>query len=83
MADDNEFNLYTFEQLILNYNLEADGAFNGKEAVDMFTKSLKCCPYRVIFMDVNMPVMGGLEATQQICKVIEEYKQGKLNVSRG
>ncbi len=32
----------------------------------MFREKLKCGGYRLIFMDVNMPVMGGIEATQEI-----------------
>lgn len=37
VADDNEFNLFTLQQLLLSlhFKLEADGACNGKEAADM------------------------------------------------
>lgn len=35
VADDNEFNLFTLQQILLGYKLEADGACNGKEAADM------------------------------------------------
>lgn len=75
VADDNEFNLVTFTQIIKNYNLEADGASNGQEAVEKFRMSLRCCPYRVVFMDVNMPIMDGLEATRNIVKIIKDYSQ--------
>jgi len=52
VADDNEFNLFTLQQVLLNYGLEADGACNGKEAADMVKESLEqCCPYKIIFMD--------------------------------
>ena len=37
VADDNEFNLFTFKQILKNnYNLESDGAFDGQDAVKKF-----------------------------------------------
>ena len=33
-------------------------------------------------MDVNIPVMGGLEMMRQICKVIADYKLVKFNLSQ-
>ncbi len=37
-------------------------ASNGKLAIDMMEKE----PFDVVFMDVEMPVMNGVEATKQI-----------------
>jgi PleD family two-component response regulator len=46
VADDNEFNLLTFRQIIkTRYNLKSDGAINGKDAVEKYEQSLKCHPY--------------------------------------
>ena len=42
-----------------------DSAFNGQQAVDMFKASYKG-GYHMIFMDVMMPVLNGLEATHLI-----------------
>jgi len=61
------------------FKCTVDTAFDGLEAFNMFSaridsaKSSTClnsdCParyYRLIFMDLNMPVMDGFEATTKI-----------------
>lgn len=59
-----------------NFKLEVDEALNGKIALDMFKKGFekKCgCndrAYKLIFMDLQMPVMGGVEASQEIMKLV-------------
>ena len=40
--------------------MESDGASNGLIAFEKVKKSFECCPYKIVLMDVNMPVMGGL-----------------------
>jgi len=62
IVDDEEFNSRYLEVLLHNRVKNIDLARNGQEAVDMaFTKD-----YQMIFMDLKMPVMDGLEATRII-----------------
>jgi len=64
LAEDVEINREIVFSLLEPLNIEIDCAINGAEAVKMF----KACPdrYQMIFMDMQMPQMDGLEATMQI-----------------
>lgn len=39
----------------------------------MTMESLRCCPYKIIFMDQNMPIMDGLESTREIRKLLNAH----------
>lgn len=66
--------------MLLSYGLEADGAFNGKVAAEMVKAKLEtCCPYRIIFMDQNMPVMDGLQSTKAIRKIMKAHMEKEEN----
>ncbi|MDQ7061101.1 MAG: response regulator [Sulfurimonas sp.] len=49
-------------EMIETLDFEIDTAKNGQEAVDKATRM----QYDVITMDINMPVMDGIEAVKQI-----------------
>ncbi len=53
---------------------EIDMAKNGQEAIDLAKESLtKNEPYDVIFLDIMMPDLNGIEALQEIRKVEESH----------
>jgi signal transduction histidine kinase/CheY-like chemotaxis protein len=63
VAEDNKINQKVMKRMLLRLGLEQiDIVENGLEAVDRETAQR----YDVILMDMDMPVMDGLEATRQI-----------------
>jgi len=65
LAEDMELNAEIMMDLLKLEGIEADHAINGKAAVEMFGKSA-VGTYAAILMDVRMPEMDGLEATEII-----------------
>lgn len=65
VAEDNELNMEIMRTFLENLGCCVDGACNGKQAAEMFKASPKGT-YHMIFMDVMMPVMDGLEAAHLI-----------------
>jgi len=64
VAEDDEIN-FLYLKTLLNQNTSAEiiHASNGKEALDIFIQKPDI---GLILMDIKMPVMNGIEATQQI-----------------
>jgi PAS domain S-box-containing protein len=68
LAEDNSTNLLFMDMLMVQLGYDYDVARNGSEAVRMVKES----DYDLILMDIQMPVMNGLEATQIIRKSLGE-----------
>ena len=62
LCDDNIVNQKVAHRLLQQMGYRADVAANGLEAL----AALERQPYDLVFMDVMMPEMGGLEATRHI-----------------
>jgi CheY-like chemotaxis protein len=65
VVEDNKFNQMLLKKIVTDIGAEVDTADNGEEAVQMV--GLK--QYALIFMDIQMPIRDGIEATQQIRRV--------------
>ncbi len=65
VAEDVEINLEIIKELLLSEGITIDHAENGQVAVDMFTAG-EPGTYDAILMDIRMPVLDGLGATEAI-----------------
>ena len=65
LAEDNALNAEIAVELLQSIGLKVDWAEDGQKAVEMFEKSAPGS-YFAVFMDMQMPVMDGVEATRRI-----------------
>jgi len=72
IVDDNQINRLLVSKILRKWGVNVDVAENGQEAVDKIENSRQ---YNAVLMDIHMPVMGGLEATQVIRAKSETYFQ--------
>jgi CheY-like chemotaxis protein len=70
VVDDNHINRLLLNKVITKWGATADFAENGLQAVEKITTNKN---YDVVLMDVYMPEMGGIEATQIIRAMDEPY----------
>lgn len=65
VAEDNELNMEIMRAFLETLGCQAESAYNGQQAVEKFSSSPRHY-YDMVFMDVMMPVMDGLEAAHEI-----------------
>lgn len=73
VVDDNAVNCKLLGRMLKHFKLEYRTANNGQEAIDAFLESRNVNPqntdapyYALVFMDWQMPIMDGREATEKL-----------------
>lgn len=67
IVDDGKINQIVLLTSLKDHGAEVETADNGREAIEIierFTSSER--PFDVVFMDIQMPVMDGIEATKEL-----------------
>ena len=73
ICDDNIFSLQTMSTMIkMKFGIEAQTAHDGQIAVNTCQQTY----YKIILMDINMPIMDGFEAAASI---ISYHKSKKID----
>ena len=70
IAEDNPINQKLLQTTLKSLGIESEVANNGLEAFNKY--SMNPDKYDVIFMDIQMPIMDGIETTQEILEFEEE-----------
>jgi len=62
IVDDSQMNIFALKHYLKESKLQSQVAYNGKEALDIIYS--KKFIFSAIYMDVNMPILNGIEATK-------------------
>lgn len=65
IVDDSTTSLKVMKKLVGSLGHDVSTAVNGLEALEL----LKSCTYDIVLMDINMPLMNGLEASSAFRKI--------------
>jgi signal transduction histidine kinase/CheY-like chemotaxis protein len=70
VAEDNIINQKLIFNILKNLDTDVTLASHGKEAIEQFKK----CHYDIVLMDIEMPIMSGIEATKEIINYEKKHQ---------
>ena len=71
VVEDNTINQKLIKNVLNGFGVEVTLAKNGEVAVELRIQN----EYDIIFMDIQMPVLGGIEATEKILEFEKKHRQ--------
>ncbi|CAD8111640.1 unnamed protein product [Paramecium primaurelia] len=74
IVDDIPFNQIALKLMLKHYQIEADQAFDGFQAIEKVKIKLEqhCSSYKLIFMDIEMPGINGFQTSYQINELTQK-----------
>ena len=78
VVDDEEFNVMATQKMLKNLGYDSDAAYNGEECINLINKKLElnckcnCHYYKLIFLDIVMPIMDGIATAKKIQEMIDK-----------
>jgi len=78
IVDDCEMNSYVLASMVHKLGIDTIQEYNGKDAVNQVLNNSK--GIGLIFMDINMPIMNGIEATQKLKDHMKSNKIGYIPI---
>jgi len=77
VAEDNVINQKLVKNVMGGLNIDVTIANNGEEALSLRKEN---ADFDIIFMDIQMPVMGGIEATEQILNYEDKNRKRHIPI---
>lgn len=72
IVEDNDLNREIFEELLADTGVKMEEAYNGREAVEQIRNHEEGY-YDMVFMDIQMPIMNGYDASRAIRQYEDKY----------
>lgn len=73
VVDDNPVNVKVLSRMLTQIGIHSETANNGREALEVISKAASTSEkFQLVFMDIWMPEMNGLEASEKIRKEVSK-----------